>query len=83
MDHNSARSALEEAIHRIGQLVYQPMLEVMSYFRTNGFITYFVTGGGKDFVRAYCEKVYGVPLEQVVGTVGGLRSATTRWGIQF
>ena len=53
------------------ELAYQPMLEVMSYFRANGFRTYFVTGGGQDFVRAYCDKVYGVPLEQVVGSMGG------------
>jgi haloacid dehalogenase-like hydrolase len=32
------------------ELVYQPMLELMSYLRTNGFKTYIVTGGGQDFV---------------------------------
>ena len=53
------------------ELAYQPMLEVMAYFRANGFRTYFVTGGGQDFVRVYCDKVYGVPLEQVVGSMGG------------
>ena len=53
------------------ELTYQPMLEVMAYLRANGFRTYFVTGGGQDFVRAYCNKVYGVPLEQVVGSIGG------------
>jgi len=53
------------------ELIYQPMLEVMQYFRTNGYKTYFVTGGGQDFVRVYAETVYGVPPEQVVGTVGG------------
>jgi hypothetical protein len=53
------------------ELTYQPMLEVMSYFRANGYRTYFVTGGGQDFVRVYCEKVYGVPREQVVGSMGG------------
>jgi hypothetical protein len=47
------------------------MLEVMSYLRANGYRTYFVTGGGQDFVRVYCDKVYGVPLEQVVGSMGG------------
>jgi phosphoglycolate phosphatase-like HAD superfamily hydrolase len=52
-------------------LVYQPMLEVMQYFRANGYKTYFVTGGGQDFVRVYAEHVYGIPPEQVVGTAGG------------
>jgi phosphoserine phosphatase len=49
-------------------LVYQPMLEVMDYLRANGFRTYIVTGGGQEFVRAYSEEVYGVPVEQVVGS---------------
>jgi phosphoglycolate phosphatase-like HAD superfamily hydrolase len=49
-------------------LVYQPMIEVLQYLRSNAFRTYIVTGGGQDFVRAYADKVYGVPPEQVVGT---------------
>jgi phosphoserine phosphatase len=49
-------------------LVFQPMLEVMQYLRANGFRTYIVTGGGQEFVRAYSEKVYGVPPEHVVGS---------------
>ena len=50
------------------ELVYQPMLEVMQYLRDNGFKTYIVTGGGQEFVRAYSERVYGIPPEQVVGS---------------
>jgi phosphoglycolate phosphatase-like HAD superfamily hydrolase len=50
------------------ELVYQPMLEVMTYLRDNGYKTYIVTGGGQDFVRVYSDKVYGIPPEQVVGT---------------
>src|SRR5271168_3062297 len=49
-------------------LVYKPMLEVMQYFRANGYRTYIVTGGGQEFVRVYSEQVYGVPPEQVVGS---------------
>ncbi len=52
------------------ELVYQPMLEVMRLFRENGYKTYFVTGGGQDFVRVYSEPVYGIPPEQVVGSAG-------------
>jgi len=55
------------------ELVYQPMLEVMKYLRNNGFKTYFVTGGGQDFVRVYSERVYGIPPEQVVGSMGGVK----------
>jgi phosphoserine phosphatase len=49
-------------------LVYQPMLEVMKYLREKGFRVYTVTGGGQEFVRGYCERVYDVPPEQVVGS---------------
>ena len=35
------------------------------------FKTYIVTGGGQDFVRVYAERVYGIPPEQVVGTIAG------------
>ncbi|HEY7242544.1 MAG TPA: HAD family hydrolase [Xanthobacteraceae bacterium] len=53
------------------ELIYQPMLEVLSYLRDNAYKTYIVTGGGQDFVRVYAEKVYGIPPERVVGTAGG------------
>jgi len=52
-------------------LTYQPMQELLKYFRANGYKTYIVTGGGQDFVRVYAEQVYGVPPEQVVGSAGG------------
>ena len=51
------------------ELVYQPMLEVLAYLRANGFKTYIVSGGGIDFLRVFSEPVYGIPPEQVVGTV--------------
>ncbi len=57
------------------ELAYQPMLEVFRYLRDNAYKTYIVTGGGQDFVRAYAEKVYGIPPEQVVGTAGGTKFA--------
>ncbi len=53
-------------------LTYLPQIELLTYLRANGFKTYIVTGGGQDFVRAYAERVYGIPPEQVVGTAGGL-----------
>jgi phosphoserine phosphatase len=55
------------------QLVYQPMLEVLDYFRANGFKTYIVSGGGVEFVRAYAERVYGIPPEQVIGSRAKLK----------
>jgi phosphoserine phosphatase len=53
------------------ELTYEPMLEVMRYLRDNGYKTYIVTGGGQDFVRVFSDTVYGIPLENVVGTMGG------------
>jgi phosphoserine phosphatase len=50
------------------ELIYQPMLEVMDYLRDSRFRTYIVTGGGQEFVRIYSERVYDVPVEQVVGS---------------
>jgi len=49
-------------------LVYQPMLELLDFLRANGFKTYIVSGGGVEFVRAFSEKSYGIPPEQVVGS---------------
>ena len=64
-------------------LVYQPMIEVMRYLRDNGYKTYIVTGGGQDFVRVYSERVYGIPPEQVVGTVGGTKLGYDKDGKAF
>ena len=50
------------------ELVYQPMVELLAYFRTNGFKTFIVSGGGIEFMRPWAEKVYGVPPEQVIGS---------------
>lgn len=50
-------------------LTYAPMQEVLKYLRANGYRTYIVTGGGQEFVRAFAETVYGIPPEQVVGTM--------------
>lgn len=50
------------------QLVYQPMIEVLDFLRANDFRTYIVSGGGQAFIRSYAEDVYGIPLEQVIGT---------------
>jgi hypothetical protein len=54
-------------------MVYQPMLELLAYLRTNGFKTFIVSGGGVDFMRPWTERVYGIPPEQVIGTAGKLK----------
>jgi hypothetical protein len=53
------------------ELTYQPMQEVLKYLRANGYKTYICTGGGQDFVRVYAEQTYGIPPEQVIGSMGG------------
>lgn len=49
-------------------LTFQPMLELLSHLRANGFKTYIVSGGGRDFLRVFAEEVYGIPPEQVIGS---------------
>jgi phosphoglycolate phosphatase-like HAD superfamily hydrolase len=49
-------------------VVYQPMLELLSYLREQGFKTYIVSGGGIEFMRPWAEAVYGIPPEQVIGS---------------
>ncbi len=50
------------------ELIYQPMLEVLRYFRANGYQTFIATGGSGSFVRVYSEQVYGIPPQQVSGS---------------
>jgi phosphoglycolate phosphatase-like HAD superfamily hydrolase len=52
------------------EMAYQPMLELLDYLRTNGFKTFIVSGGGIEFMRAFAEKTYGIPPEQVIGSSG-------------
>jgi len=52
------------------EVVYQPMLELLAYLSANRFKTYIVSGGGVEFMRAWVEKAYGIPPEQVVGSMG-------------
>lgn len=50
------------------QMTYQPMVELLSYLRDEGFKTYIVSGGGLHFMRVFAEAAYGIPPEQVLGT---------------
>src|SRR4029077_10424351 len=40
------------------EMVYQPMLELLTYLRANGFKTYIVSGGGIDFMRPWAPSIY-------------------------
>jgi phosphoglycolate phosphatase-like HAD superfamily hydrolase len=59
------------------ELIYQPMLELLTYLRANGFKTFIVSGGGVEFMRPWTEKVYGIPPEQVVGSSGVVKFQTS------
>jgi phosphoserine phosphatase len=50
-------------------LAYQPMLEVLRYLRKQGFKTFIVSGGTSQFMRVFTNEIYGIPPEQVVGTL--------------
>ncbi len=49
--------------------VYQPMLELLRLLQASGFKTYVVSGGELEFMRPWTEKVYGIPPEQVIGSI--------------
>jgi hypothetical protein len=48
--------------------IYQPMLEVLRLTKAHGFRNYIVSGGGVEFIRAWSERVYDIPPEQVIGS---------------
>jgi phosphoglycolate phosphatase-like HAD superfamily hydrolase len=65
------KTAEHPRFHRLyTSLVYQPMLELLTYLRANGFKTFIVSGGGVEFMRQFAEPSYGIPPEQVVGSSG-------------
>ena len=51
------------------ELVYVPMQELLAFLRANGFKTFIVSGGSIEFMRPWAEKAYGIPPEQIVGTI--------------
>ena len=53
--------------------IYQPMLELLRFLETNGFINYIVSGGGRDFMRGFAHDLYGVPRERVIGSTVAYR----------
>ncbi len=59
------------------EMVYQPMLELLTYLRANDFKTFIVSGGGIEFMRPWSEAIYDIPPEQVVGS-----SIKTKFEIQ-
>jgi len=54
-------------------LVYQPMQELLAHLRANGFKTFIVSGGSIEFMRPWAEKAYGIPPDQVIGTISDVK----------
>lgn len=50
------------------QLKYEPMVQLLTLLRANGFKTYICSGAGADFIRLYSNACYGIPPEQVIGS---------------
>jgi phosphoglycolate phosphatase-like HAD superfamily hydrolase len=47
---------------------FVPMIELLRYLEANGFLTFIVSGGDRDFMRPAAERIYGIPRERVVGS---------------
>ncbi|PBC59515.1 HAD family phosphatase [Rhodococcus sp. ACPA1] len=47
---------------------YAPMVELLAYLAVNGFRSYIVSGGGRDFMRPISHDVYGIPRQRVIGS---------------
>jgi phosphoglycolate phosphatase-like HAD superfamily hydrolase len=63
----------DEAEHpRLGRLYrdcgFVPMVELLRHLEANGFLTFIVSGGDRDFMRPAAEVIYGIPRERVVGS---------------
>jgi phosphoserine phosphatase len=54
------------------ECAYAPMVQLLGYLEANGFTTYIVSGGGRDFMRPISAEVYGVPSERVIGSATAL-----------
>jgi phosphoglycolate phosphatase-like HAD superfamily hydrolase len=50
------------------ECAYAPMVELLDLLAANGFATYIVSGGGRDFMRPISQEVYGIPRERVIGS---------------
>lgn len=67
------RDALHLTLGRpYSEVVYQPMVELLHYLEANGFTSYIVSGGERDFMRPMTMLNYGIPPERVIGSAFGL-----------
>jgi hypothetical protein len=48
------------------------MIELLRYLEANGFTSFIVSGGDRDFMRPVTHEIYGIPSERVVGSSNAL-----------
>jgi phosphoserine phosphatase len=70
---SEASSFLETEMHPrykvpFRKLAYKPMLELLTFLRSNGFSTWICSGGSVDFIRLISMEMYGIPPEQIIGS---------------
>lgn len=65
------------------RLAYQPMLELLAYLRAKGYKNYIVTGGGVEFVRAFSQRLYGIPSHRVIGSMLEMKLVKKNGKYQF
>jgi phosphoserine phosphatase len=69
----AAREFFASATHPVlgvpyPQVGYRPMRELIALLGANDFQVYICSAGGRDFVRAVSEQVYGLPRDRVIGS---------------
>lgn len=63
------------------QLVYKPMVELVRYLQDNGFQVYLTSAGGRDFMRAVSEEIYGIPRSMTIGSSVATQYADDEQGV--
>lgn len=67
--HQWAKTAIDPETKRLFvDMVYQPMLELLSFLKANQFKEFIVSGGGVDFMRDAFSSIYGIAPEQIIGS---------------
>ncbi len=50
------------------QLTYKPMVQLIKYLQNNEFDVWITSGGGRDFMRAVSEEIYGISRSKTIGS---------------
>jgi phosphoserine phosphatase len=70
------RVAQHLTLHRpYSGAIYQPMIELLRFLESKGFMCYIVSGGDRDFMRPMTDDYYRIPPERVIGSALGLTYA--------